>query len=718
MSTTEPREADLDRELAAARLECEHQREVAAQLGRKVLADGQDYARLIDSLRRTEAELRRSRADLERDVEHRTAELTRANAELTAAKARYDDLVRRIPHGVYTLRIGADGRRRFEYASAHLCELLGCEHDRVMADASLLFAGVHPEDMSDLVRLNAASVQDGRPLAWEGRVDVGGAERWLRLEADQTSLPDGDVLWSGVASDITEVHRAQDRLCESEELHRQLNELAPNAISVCDLDGSIRMANPAALMLYGETDAAAVVGRPFLDWVAPGSRELAQAKFAELVAVSRVTGLELDLRRSDGSVFAGSVEASLVRDERGRPLLAIIVTGDETHRRRVDSERLRLQKLEAIGTLAGGLAHDFNNLLQGVFGYISLAKLQMDEPTAAIAMLEQAEKATGQAVNLTSQLLTFAKGGKPQKSRLALPVVVERAAHFALSGSASICILDTPEDLWDADADEGQTVQVIQNIVMNASQAMQESGIVSITLRNVELEPARDGALPAGGRFVAVAVADTGEGIAAPYLARIFDPYFTTKPRGSGLGLATAWSIVARHEGTIRVESTPGQGSRFEVLLPAAAPLTRPAATPRPSAPAGVPAVTRHRRVLVMDDEDLVRSVAVALLASLGHRADEAPDGEEAVRLAERACAAGDPYDMVILDLTVRGGMGGAEAVGRIRAVAPGIRAVVSSGYSDSAVMADFRAHGFDANLNKPYTIEALSACLAGGPAG
>ncbi|MBK8164593.1 MAG: PAS domain S-box protein [bacterium] len=707
MSAPGPRESDLLRELAAARTECEHHRAVATQLGRKALTDSQDYARLIGSLRETEAELRRSRADLELDVARRTAELTLANQELSAVKRRYEDLVRRIPHGVYTLRITSAGERRFEYVSAHLCELVGCEPEQVMADADVVFAGVHPDDMADLLRLNAASVQDGNVLAWEGRVTAGGGERWLRLEADQTTLPDGDVLWSGVAADITEFRRAQDRLRESEELYRRLNELAPNAITVCDLEGCIRMLNAAALSLFGANDASAVIGSSIWDWVAAGSGAQARQKFTELMTVSRLRGLELELQRADGAAFVARVDASLVCDEQGRPRLVMIVTNDETPRRQLESERLRLQKLEAVGTLAGGLAHDFNNLLQGVFGYISLARLKLADPAAAAELLQHAEKATGQAVNLTSQLLTFAKGGKPQKTRLALPAVVERAAHFALSGSATVCILDAQVDLWDADADEGQAVQVIQNIVMNASQAMQQSGIVGISLRNVDLPPLQDEALPDGGRFVAITFSDSGIGIAAPYLGRIFDPYFTTKQRGSGLGLATAWSIVARHGGTIRVESTPGMGSTFEVLLPAA---TAAAATPPVEVPAG-----RRCRVLVMDDEELVREVAVAMLGSLGHLVDEAVDGDEAVRRVECAFAAGHPYDIVILDLTVRGGMGGEEAIGRIRSVAPGIRAVVSSGYSDSAVMADFRAHGFDAFLNKPYTIEALSACLAAG---
>jgi two-component system cell cycle sensor histidine kinase/response regulator CckA len=695
--------------------ERDYYRGVAECLGRKALTDAQDFTRLIDDLRATEAELRRGREDLERQVAARTADLTRSNSELAEITSRYDELVRRIPNGVYTLRMRADGRPTFEYLSPRACLMLGYDHDAVLADADLGFAGIHPDDLDDLYRANDAATLAGDPLSWEGRFVVDGSIRWIRLDAHQSVVPGGDVLWNGVVSDVTDRRLAQDELRDREHLYRLLNELAPNAITVSDLEGRIRMANRAALQLFGEDEDAELVGRSVFEWVAPESRELAQAKLLELFTVLRFQRLELGFLRRDGDRFDGEVDVSLVRDDQGRPRMVIIVASDLTQRRRLEGERLRLQKLEAIGTLAGGLAHDFNNLLQGVFGYISLARMKLEDPAAAAAMLAQAERASGQAVSLTSQLLTFAKGGKPQKKRLSLPAVVEGATHFALSGTSTVCALDAPAGLWDADADEGQIVQVVQNIVMNASQAMQQAGVVRIELANLDLPGGSDGALPAGGRFVVVRIADAGVGIAPSYLPRIFDPYFTTKQSGSGLGLATAWSIVKRHGGSIRVASEPGRGTTFEVLLPAAAAEAGPM-TSEPSAGKAAPG-QRRLRVLVMDDEELIRSVAGAMIGSLGHTVDEAVDGREAVDLVERAIAAGQPYDIVVLDLTVRGGMGGDEAIGLIRALAPGIRAVVSSGYSDSAVVAEFRAHGFDAFLNKPYTLEALREVLVVPPA-
>jgi PAS domain S-box-containing protein len=627
----------------------------------------------------------------------------------TVPGTRFDDLVRHIPQGVCRLRADADGSVRFEYLNPQLCLMLGCDPAAVLADARLAYRAIHPDDIDGLSWATTEALRSGDPLGWEGRFVAGDDVRWIRLDADRTVLPGGDAVWNGVASDVTARRLAEDRLRDSEETYRQLNELAPNPIVVADLEGNIRIVNPRALQFMGLTRESQAIGRSIFEWAAPTSLAAARAKFAELFVASTFVNLELDFIRADGTTFSGEANASMVRDEHGRPRQVIIIVSDLTQRRQLEDERLRLQKMEAIGTLAGGLAHDFNNLLQGVFGYISLAQMKLDDPVAAGALLARAEGATGQAVSLTSQLLTFARGGEPQKKRLALRDVVESATRFALSGSATVFTLSTAADLRDIDADEGQIAQVIQNVVMNAREAMLQGGVVRIDLRNVDLPAQSDEALPRGGRFAAVRITDTGAGIPGPCLAKIFDPYFTTREEGSGLGLATSWSIVKRHGGTIRVETGVGSGSSFEVLLPAA----EPAAEPRTAAAEPGPADLRKVRVLIMDDEDLVREVAVAMVESLGFAVGEAADGAEAVLMADRARAEGTPYDIVILDLTVRGGMGGDEAIGRIRALTPDLRAIVSSGYSASSVVADYRAHGFDAYLNKPYTLESLRTCLA-----
>ncbi len=628
-------------------------------------------------------------------------------------ECRDAESARRLPHGVFTVRLTGAGRARFDDASPVLASLFGLAEGVLPGDGAAALAAIHPDDLPDLLAAATRARDTGHPLGWEGRVVTGAGERWLRVETGPATAIGADLVWHGVASDITERRLAQAHFADSEEMYRQLAIVAPSPITLVDVHGLLRITNPRALHLFGVADEKSAIGRSMFDWVAPGSRAAARELFAELLEASHIVNLELEFLRENGSPFAGEASAAVVRDAHGAPRFVIIVIMDLTQRLHQEQERLKLQKLEAVGALAGGLAHDFNNLLQGVFGYISLARASADDPAAVVEMLGRAEQALGPAVSLTTQLLTFAKGGKPNKRPLALPPVVDNAAHFATSGSSTICTFLRDDDLWDADADEGQVAQVVQNIVLNASQAMGGAGIVHVELRNVEVPRGEDAALPNGGRFVVIRVTDTGCGIPDRELERIFDPYFTTKAQGSGLGLATSWSIAKRHGGTIRVDSAPGRGSCFEVFLPATGNASPAGAEAGPvAAVAAAHPRTRRRRVLVMDDEELVRSVATAMVGSLGHRVDVAVDGAEAIALVEQAQAAGDAYDLVILDLTVRGGMGGAEAVGQIRALSPGARVVVSSGYSDSAVIADHRRHGFDACLNKPYTMEALRATL------
>ncbi|MDA8432345.1 MAG: ATP-binding protein [Nitrospiraceae bacterium] len=380
---------------------------------------------------------------------------------------------------------------------------------------------------------------------------------------------------------------------------------------------------------------------------------------------------------------------------------------DITEKHLLEEERLKTQKLESIGTLAGGIAHDFNNLLQGIFGYLSMAKLTYDHREKSLEMLEQAEKAIHVAVGLTTQLLTFSKGGKPAKKLMDLMPAVENAIKFALSGSQTDYRIEAAEDLCMVEADEGQLMQVIQNIALNADEAMSGRGTVTVAIENADIPRDSIVGLSGGGRFVRVSIRDTGAGIPEEDLPRIFDPYFTTKQKGSGLGLAAAYSIIRNHGGVIQVESEVSKGSLFIVYLPAAK------KAEEGTLPASVPAApTKKGRVLFMDDEVLMRDVAGEMIAVLGHEIQSAADGSAAIEMFRRARDEGRPFDVVILDLTVKGGMGGEEALRHLREIDPFVKAVVSSGYAGNAIVADYRAHGFAAFLNKPYRLEALRECL------
>jgi two-component system, cell cycle sensor histidine kinase and response regulator CckA len=509
--------------------------------------------------------------------------------------------------------------------------------------------------------------------------------------------------------DITERKMTEEALRRSEEFIRSILDNVDEGFIVVDRDYRIVTANKAFCKQMGEP-CEKIIG----SYCYAISHRLLNPCYeeGEDCAVRRVfeTGdphvaLHRHLDR-EGAVIHVETKAFPLKDADGRVTSVIETITDISERHLLEEERLKTQKLEAIGTLAGGIAHDFRNLLQGVFGFISMAKQGLDRRGNAFEMIEQAEKALQMSVNLTTQLLTFSKGGKPVKKRLDLPPVIKNSAQFALSGSRSDYRFAYDDDLWPVEADEGQIGQVVQNIVLNASEAMPDGGTVEISARNLDARREVDPLLPAGGRFVSIVIGDKGMGISEHYLLRIFDPYFTTKQKGSGLGLATSYSIVRNHGGIIDVKSQSGKGSTFSIYLPA---IEAEEAAP-PSAAAS--AVGRRGKVLVMDDEEIVRVVAGKMIESLGHEADSAVDGEDAIEKVIQSEQAGKPFDIVILDLTVKGGMGGEQAAARLRQISPGVKLVVSSGYADNPVVSDYRSYGFAGRLNKPYVIDDLIVCF------
>jgi signal transduction histidine kinase/CheY-like chemotaxis protein len=375
---------------------------------------------------------------------------------------------------------------------------------------------------------------------------------------------------------------------------------------------------------------------------------------------------------------------------------------------RLEAALTRASKLESLGVLAGGIAHDFNNLLTVIIGNVSLAKLDPKAAPDTVHCLKESERAALRARDLTQQLLTFAKGGEPMRAATRLPDVVREAAQFALHGAKARPEFEIAPDLWAADVDKGQIGQVVHNIIINASQAMPAGGSIRVVLRNEEIADGGRAAL-APGRYVKMSFTDTGSGIGPELLPRIFEPYFTTKQQGSGLGLATVYSIVKKHQGHIEVTSVAGQGTTFHVWLPAA-PLPANVAGAEPSA---APDAPRVARVLLMDDEAPIRLLGSAVLKRMGFAVTAVRDGAAALSEYAAASAAGRPFDLVILDLTVPGGMGGAEAMEKLRGIDPQVRAIVSSGYSSDPVMANYRAHGFCGRVPKPYAANDLAETVS-----
>jgi PAS domain S-box-containing protein len=373
----------------------------------------------------------------------------------------------------------------------------------------------------------------------------------------------------------------------------------------------------------------------------------------------------------------------------------------------LEQERLRTAKLESIGTLAGGIAHDFNNFLTGIMGNIGLAKTMVQPTEELFEMLDEAEQASMRARDLTRQLLTFSRGGQPVKKLVDVTDLIQESASFSLRGSNAKLSLSLPGNLWAVEADEGQISQVINNLVINADEAMPTGGILSIKAENVVLKGNVGLSLP-NGNYLHISVKDTGIGMSQENLQRIFEPYFTTKQRGSGLGLTSTYSIIKNHGGQIFAESIINQGSTFHIYLPA----SKKTLKGRQNLATDMP-VQAGGKVLIMDDEDIIRKMLKNMLTLAGYQVEVSSDGREALVKYVDAKKAGDGFDAVIMDLTIPGGMGGQEAVKKLLEIDPGATVIVSSGYATDPIMSEFKKYGFKAVIAKPYSVKQLQDTLS-----
>ncbi|MCP4149588.1 MAG: PAS domain S-box protein [bacterium] len=513
-----------------------------------------------------------------------------------------------------------------------------------------------------------------------------------------------DVFIMAIVRNITDRKRAQlERDQEKEKLSVTLESIKDGVIST-KVDGTVMLMNRVAEEITGWSEKEAV-GKP-LQSIVKAHDERTGHKIENLIEDIIQTGKTIELNdhivltAKDNTQKDISKCGGPIRDNQNEIIGVVLVIKDITERKKIEEEIFKAKKLESIGVLAGGIAHDFNNILTGILGNITLAKMSLERGKNVADKLLNAEKAALRARELTQQFLTFSRGGAPVKQTASVVELIEESIRFILRGSNVKSDISIPQDLWPADIDKGQINQVINNMIINASQAMPDGGTVTIHgenfianhAANLPLEP---------GKYIKIVIIDQGIGIPPENQKKIFDPYFTTKEHGSGLGLASSYGIIKKHGGHIYVNSTPGNGATFTFYLPASDEDIEETKT--------LTIKKGHGRILLMDDEEVVRESTAEQLRHLGYEVETAENGEELLELYTDEEEIGETFELVIMDLTVPGGMGGEKTMEYLLEMNPDVRAIVVSGYSNNPVMADHKKYGFSGVVKKPFKIEELS---------
>ncbi len=486
-----------------------------------------------------------------------------------------------------------------------------------------------------------------------------------------------------------------------EEVFRSLIDSMPQSVFSKNLEGRFTFANQSYCTTEGKV-LEEILGKTDFD-LHPFKLAKKYQKDDQDVMRSGKTVQFVELHQPLGqSNFFVQVIKTPVYDSQGNVTGMLGIFWDVSDIKKAEEERLQLEKLDSLGILAGGIAHDFNNWLTGLFGNLELAKLYLAPDHKAYHFLDSADRSLEHLIKLTKQLLTFAKGGEPIKETVSIDELIVETTTFSIHGSNAKAIFDFPDTLWPVSVDKGQISQVISNLVINAQQAMPTGGTITIQSSNMQEKD---------GRYVVITVQDQGVGITQEHLDKIFDPYFTTKQKGSGLGLATSHSIINKHKGSISVSSRVNEGTCFTICLPAAETEEALAdADTEQEAPGSVSG--QSARILVMDDETELRMLLETILVEMGHRVTLAVNAEEAVEHYRCSLQNKDPFDLVILDLTIPGGRGGKAVAHEILNMDADAKLMVSSGYATDDVMAHYQKYGFKARVVKPYRLVELKSAV------
>ncbi|MFH1563597.1 MAG: ATP-binding protein [Nitrospirota bacterium] len=507
--------------------------------------------------------------------------------------------------------------------------------------------------------------------------------------------------------EITERKRAENVLAiEKERLAVTLRSIGDGVIAA-DVEGKIVLMNRVAEKLCAVSQEEAV-GKPLNEVfyiINENTRKRCENPVEKVLETGGVIGLANHtlLVAMDGTERIIADSGAPIKDIESKVIGVVLVFRDITEQKRMEEEIQKVQKLESVGLLAGGIAHDFNNILAAILMNAQAAKMKEGKDIGTY--LEGIEKSIARATALTHQLLTFARGGAPIKKTTSIMELLKDTTEFALHGSNTKCKFSISDDLWSVECDKNQISQVTNNLIINANQAMPEGGTIDVQAENLIVE--KEQGIPISeGKYIKISIKDEGIGIAKEHLTKIFDPYFTTKQKGSGLGLATAFSIIQQHNGYIAVESELGAGTCFTIFLPA----TEEKIAIRKE---GLDKVLRGEgKILLMDDEEDILKITGNILQGLGYEIETTRDGAEAIKLYKNAKESRRPFDALIMDLTIPGGMGGKEAIHELKEIDPDVRAIVASGYSTDPILADPEKYGFCGVIVKPYGIEEVSKIL------
>lgn len=655
-----------------------------------------------DGMQRTVHELQVHQVELELQNE----ELRTTHAALEESRAKYADLYDFAPIGFFSF----DQEGLISDLNIAGALLLGLDREWLRRKPFSLFVShgdqhAFSDHLSTAFHTRARTVDEFRVVP-KGPPQAPQPPFYARLESQAgTDAFTGQPVCRTALIDITSRVRAETALKESEERFRLLvTDVKDYAIFLLDPEGRIISWNVGAERVTGYSEPE-IIGRSL---VVLCDHEVRQPGGLDSTLQAALQDGQADITCwivcKNGSRIWATVSLAKLTGHL-QTLGLSVVLHDLSEQRQVEEERLKTSRLESVALLAGGIAHDFNNLLTTVVGNLSLARLSIESKETVLARLEEGEKACARAKSLTQQLLTFATGGAPVRSMVAMGPLLNEWVTFSLRGSTIRPTIEIAPDLWLAEVDSAQISQVINNMVINAQQAMSASGgSIHVTAQNLTLRRGKSDLPP--GPYLKISVADTGPGIPGEHLSKIFDPFFTTKAHGTGLGLTTAYSIVKRHQGKVEVHSSR-KGTTFDIYLPAVPSVAPPTQGSAPGA------LTKGRgTILVMDDDATICDVFVPLAEKLGYHAECVADGMTALARYREAREAGQPFDLVILDLTIPGGMGGVETMPKLRELDPLVKGLVSSGYSNDPVLGNYREYGFCGVLSKPYSVEELSATL------